>query len=96
VDDVRQAAGKRVDAALLSPIFGSPRKGEPLGVETIRQARDVVGSSVHLVALGGVDEKNAVACAEAGADGVAVIRALLKTEDVRAVARTLAAPFLPS
>lgn len=94
VDDVRVAAQKGVDAVLFSPIFGSPKKGEPLGLDSIRWARSVAGPDLHLIALGGVDESNAASCAEAGAGGVAVIRALLKAQDVRAVARTLVTPFL--
>jgi thiamine monophosphate synthase len=45
-------------------------------------------------ALGGVDGPRAAACKDAGADGVAVIRALLDADDVTAVASRLAEPFV--
>lgn len=66
------------DAALLSPIFASPGKGRPLGVEALREARaalDARGSATMLVALGGVTAENAASCIAAGAGAVAAIRA---------------------
>ena len=75
VGDVVRAAGEGADAALLSPIFASPGKGPPLGVEAIREARDAVGEDILLVALGGVREESAGACFAAGAGAVAGIRA---------------------
>jgi len=42
-----------------------------------------------LVALGGVDATNARPCREAGADAVAVIRAVFEARDPAAVARAL-------
>jgi thiamine-phosphate pyrophosphorylase len=94
VDGARLAANEGADAALLSPIFGTPGKVKTLGIESLRWARSSAGSTIRLLALGGVGVEQAQECADAGADGVAVIRALLKAEDVRAVARELAAPFL--
>ena len=42
-----------------------------------------------MYALGGVDADNARACAEAGADGVAVVRALLASPEPARVARAM-------
>jgi thiamine-phosphate diphosphorylase len=95
VDGARLAANEGANAALLSPIYGTPGKVRALGVDAIRWARSSAGSTIRLLALGGVGVEHVEECADAGADGVAVIRALLKAEDVRAVARALAAPFLP-
>ena len=78
IDDVVRAAGEGADAAVLSPIFASPGKGAPLGVVAIEEARAALaarGLAVQLVALGGVDARNAEACFAAGADAVAAIRA---------------------
>lgn len=77
-DDVAAAARAGADAMLLSPIFASPGKGAPLGLEALRRARarlDGVARRPALLALGGVDRERAFACLEAGADGVAAIRA---------------------
>lgn len=73
-----EAAALGADALLLSPIFASPGKGAPLGLAALARARDALagqGGGTQLVALGGIDASNAGACLEAGADGVAVIRA---------------------
>jgi thiamine-phosphate pyrophosphorylase len=76
VDDVVRAAAEGADAVTLSPIFASPGKGTPLGVAAIRAARAAAGAlSIAIYALGGVDRASAPRCFEAGADGVAAIRA---------------------
>jgi thiamine-phosphate pyrophosphorylase len=89
--DVVTAEAAGATAVLVSPIFATPGKGPPRGVEAIRDARE--GSRIVVLALGGVDATNARACAEAGAHGVAVVRALLDAPDVAALARALHAPF---
>ena len=81
VDDVIRAADDGADAALLSPIFASPGKGEPIGTAAIERAREALakrGLALDLVALGGVDAARARACLSAGADAVAAIRADLR------------------
>ena len=76
VDDVVQAATAGADAVTLSPIFASPGKGTPLGLESLRAARSALrGRAVALYALGGLDLQTAPSCFQAGADGVASIRA---------------------
>ena len=78
VEDVLAAGEAGATAALLSPIFASPGKGTPLGTGALAEARAALraaGRSLQLFALGGVTLENAGACIEAGADGVAAIRA---------------------
>lgn len=60
------------DFAVFGPVYGSPGKGPAVGVDGLRAAVQV--SPVPVFALGGVDESNAVACMEAGAEGIAAIR----------------------
>jgi len=76
-DELRLVANSEVDAVLLSPVFSSPGKGPPLGLGAIAQARALLGSAgrPELVALGGVTAERVQACLDAGADGVAAIRA---------------------
>lgn len=76
------------DAALLSPIFASPGKGPPLGLPALR-AFCAARSGVAVYALGGVDAGHVRACLEAGAAGVAVIRAALDASQHGALARAL-------
>lgn len=99
--EVPLAAASGADAALLSPIFASPGKGAPLGLEALSSAREVVVGlsarerrdplpSLPLIALGGVDEMNTSACFQAGAAGVAAIRADLTQSLISTLADHLA------
>lgn len=90
--DVTLAAAAGARAVLVSPIFETPDKGPARGVGAIASARRRSGT-VAVYALGGVSPMHAAACAAAGADGVAVIRALLDAADPAAVARELDAAF---
>ena len=92
-DDVTLAASAGATAVLVSPIFETPGKGPPRGVGALAAARSLAGDAVTIHALGGVVPATAAACAEAGADGVAVIRALIEAADPEAVARALDTPF---
>jgi thiamine-phosphate pyrophosphorylase len=94
-DDVRRAIDEGATAVLVSPIFASPGKGPPRGLAAIASARAIVdarGRDLLVYALGGVDASRAASCIDAGADGVAVIRALLGDDvgDPRAAAAALA------
>ena len=91
-DDVRAAISSGADAALVSPIFETPGKGSPRGANAIVRAR-AVAPSMPIYALGGVDASNVAACLAAGANGVAVIRAILGAADAGAAARALDASF---
>jgi len=75
LDQALTAARQGADAVLLSPIFASPGKTEPVGLEALRFVRERLPASVALYALGGVDQRSARSCLQAGADGVASIRA---------------------
>lgn len=93
-DEMRHAAVSRVDAVLVSPLFETPGKGRPRGVAALCAARALLvavrqDSVPLLFGLGGVTGANAAACAAAGADGVAAIRALYE-----GAAPHLAEPFL--
>lgn len=71
--------------------FGSkPDASAPRGTELLREVAGAV--QIPIVAIGGVNEHNAASCVEAGASGIAVIRAIFADADpaiVRARARTL-------
>jgi thiamine-phosphate pyrophosphorylase len=77
VDEVRLAAGERVDAILFGPIFGKTVNGvevaPALGVDVLRAAC-VASDGVAVFALGGVTKERLAECAQAGAAGVAGIR----------------------
>jgi thiamine-phosphate pyrophosphorylase len=85
---VQNARNGGANAAFVSPIFSSPEKGAPRGVSALREARELA-PAMTIVALGGIDETNARACREAGADAVAVIRAIFEHRDPAALAARL-------
>jgi thiamine-phosphate pyrophosphorylase len=92
---VQRGADDGADAVLVSPVFPSrpPSLLDGLktgrGLDAVRGARILVGKRCAVYALGGVTADNAAACAAAGADGVALIRALLASAEPARVARAL-------
>jgi thiamine-phosphate pyrophosphorylase len=67
------------------PVWATPSKadaGPPIGLDGLREICAAVG--VPVVAIGGVDARNAGDCIRAGAAGVAVIRAARDAAAVRA------------
>ncbi|MGH7270174.1 MAG: thiamine phosphate synthase [Polyangiaceae bacterium] len=87
-DEARRGADDGADAILVSPVFASPKK-RARGLAAIQSARMAAGSRILIYALGGVTQEMAGACVEAGADGVAVIRALLASPDPAKTARSI-------
>ncbi|MCS6899387.1 MAG: thiamine phosphate synthase [Myxococcales bacterium] len=77
--ELEQASREGANAALLSPIFSSPGKGAPLGMETLRAACAAF-PSLPILALGGIGPDHVGDCLAAGARGVAAIRSVLSPE----------------
>jgi thiamine-phosphate pyrophosphorylase len=66
------------------PVWETPSKADadpPIGLEGLRRICAAV--SIPVVAIGGIDASNARACIEAGAAGVAVIRAARDAAAIR-------------
>ena len=61
------------DFVTYSPIFYSPNKGEPQGVETLRQVCETL-DTFPVIVLGGINETNFAETLDAKAKGVAAIR----------------------
>jgi len=72
-EEALQAQNLGADMTTFSPIFSTPNKGEPKGVEVLR---DVISSlEIAVIALGGIVEQEQIdLCEEAGAFGFASIR----------------------
>jgi thiamine-phosphate diphosphorylase len=71
-----QVAGLDADYLGAGPVWATPSKEDadpPIGLEGLRAI--CCSTDVPVIAIGGVDAANAAACIEAGAAGVAVIRA---------------------
>jgi thiamine-phosphate pyrophosphorylase len=92
---IRRAVRDGADAALVSPVFPSrppsilAAEKEGRGLDALRSARTIADGKLAIYALGGVDADNTRACAEAGADGVAVVRALLASPEPARVAKAM-------
>jgi thiamine-phosphate pyrophosphorylase len=91
-EEVRQAVQQGADSILFGPVFSTPSKagmGEPQGLERLARAAAAAGG-VPLLAVGGVTPDTATSCRQAGAWGVAAIRALQDAADPVAVLKALA------
>ncbi|MGQ9476602.1 MAG: thiamine phosphate synthase [Actinomycetota bacterium] len=90
VEEALAAEREGADYLGVGPIFPTPSKpdaGEPLGLEGLRAIRRAV--DLPLVAIGGVNENNLEGVFEAGADGVAVISAVISARDMEEAVRRL-------
>jgi thiamine-phosphate pyrophosphorylase len=88
-EDVARGVSAGATAALVSPIFTTPGKGTPRGLAALEAAHALAQGRMALFALGGVDRVNAPLCLRAGADGVAVVGAVLAAADPAAEARAI-------
>jgi thiamine-phosphate pyrophosphorylase len=88
LEDAVMAARDGADYVVFGPIWATPGKGAPVGVEALRTV--VASVSIPVYALGGVTADNAVHCRAAGAR-LACIGAVLGASDPAAGARRLAA-----
>jgi thiamine-phosphate pyrophosphorylase len=87
---VRAAARCPVDYLGVSPVFSTPSKPDAapaLGLDGLRALRAL--TRLPLVAIGGIDLDNAAQVMAAGADGLAVVRALCAAPDPAAAAQAL-------
>ncbi|MGD9763818.1 MAG: thiamine phosphate synthase [Candidatus Binatia bacterium] len=88
--EVATAAAAGADFAVFGPVFATPSKepyGPPQGVAALARAR--AAASLPLFGVGGIDAARVGAVRRAGADGVAVIRAVLDAGDATAAAAEL-------
>ncbi len=85
-----QVAGLDADYLGAGPVWETPSKLDadpPLGLDGLRAICEA--TRLPVIAIGGVDAANATACIEAGAAGVATIRAAFDPEVRKAVDEAL-------
>jgi thiamine-phosphate pyrophosphorylase len=90
VDDAIRAEAEGADYLGISPVFATPTKNDtapPLGLAGISRIRAAV--SLPLVGIGGINHENAPEIIRAGADGVAVVSAIVSAACPRSAATTL-------
>lgn len=69
-----------IAANLVFPTDTKTDLGEPLGTEAVMELKKA--SPLPLVAIGGINPSNADSVRKAGADGIAVVSAIMAAEDV--------------
>ncbi len=78
--EAENARQKGADFITFSPIFKTPGKGKPQGIERLREVCENL-KPFPVVALGGIDKTNYKAVLENGASGFAAIRFLNDPEN---------------
>jgi len=90
--ELEASAAEPLDYVAIGAVFPTSSKERPdpvVGLEGVRRARSL--TKRPLVAIGGINMRNAREVVRAGADGLAVISALMGAEDVGGAARDLGA-----
>lgn len=91
VDDAINAQKEGADYLGVSPIYPTPTKtdtAQALGLDGLRSIRSKV--DLPLVGIGGLNADNAGSVIDHGADGVAVVSAIVGADDPEKAARNLA------
>ena len=90
VQEAMRAERDGADYVAISPLFDTGSKddaGPGNGLEALRQVKGAV--SIPVIGIGGIDRSNVLDVSAAGADGVAVISAVVSQDDIAAAARDL-------
>lgn len=88
-EQARAAAGAGADYIGYGPVFATATKetGPLQGVEGLRSVRSAV--SVPIIAIGGISGQNIADVFKAGADGAAVISAVLNAPDILSASQNM-------
>jgi thiamine-phosphate pyrophosphorylase len=90
INEAENAENSGADYVTISPIFDTVNKDyfiKPLGVCEIGKIKEQI--NIPVIALGGINENNVNDVIENGADGIAVISAILQSENPRQSASRL-------
>ena len=90
LEDAIEAEKNGAEYLGVSPIYATPTKTDtapPLGLEGLRQIRAAV--KIPLVGIGGLNKDNSAEVIRNGADGVAVVSAIVAADDPEAASREL-------
>ena len=90
VAEALEAEAEGADYVALSPVFGTPSKadaGPGHGLNQLRKIREAV--KIPVIAIGGINSGNVRDVIRAGADGIAVISAVVSAPDITGAARDL-------
>lgn len=88
IEQALKAEQEGADYIGFGPVFGTTTKAdaeEAKGIEALRGVKK--GVSIPVVAIGGIDLENLKEVIDAGADGAAVISAIVKAENIEEATR---------
>lgn len=83
IDEAEQAIADGADYIGVGCVFKTATKldaGQPIGTQTLHDIVQVVNGRVPVVAIGGVSIQNAKLCRDVGANGVAVVSAVMNAD----------------
>ena len=63
IDEAKMAVDLKADAITFSPIFATPNKGEPVGLEKLKEIVDII--DIPIFALGGIISQEQITALEA-------------------------------
>jgi thiamine-phosphate pyrophosphorylase len=84
IDEAIEAEKDGADFITLGPIYQTPSKlkyGNPIGIDTLRKVKSKV--SIPVLAIGGIKVDKVKEVTEVGADGIALISAILTAENIK-------------
>jgi len=90
IGELKKGVEEGADYFGLGPVYYTDTKKDiiqPTGLAFLQQCRNMTG--LPLVAIGGINGENIARIKETGVDGIAVISAILGSDDVEAAARGL-------
>jgi len=86
IESAIEASTSGADYLFFGPVFETPGKGAPAGVDELGKVCSGVGT-FPVIALGGIDETNAEQVLANGAAGIAAIRSLNEERSRRAICK---------
>jgi thiamine-phosphate pyrophosphorylase len=92
VDEAARAEREGADYVAVSPVFSTASKadaGHGHGTDALQKIKNAV--TIPVIAIGGIGQENVLDVIAAGADGVAVISAVVGSQDITRAARELKA-----
>src|ERR1017187_795443 len=93
LEAARAAEGDGADYVIFGPVFSTPSKetfGAPQGIKRLAEVSRAV--KIPVLAIGGITEKNARECLNAGASGIAAIRMFCSERDLAGLVGRLGNP----
>ena len=87
-DEVLKAKEDGADYIVFGPVFPSPGKGEPVGLDALSAVCETAGN-IPVLALGGIDNDNWRSAVSVGASGFAAIRLFAGFSDATELASAL-------